>query len=183
MLAETTGIETARLFMSPLSMRDLHAVHGLWTESEVRKHLWDGEVIPVRRARKALEESAENFGRHGFGLWGIRLKEGETLIGFCGLRFFGDSPDIEVLYGVSPAHRGKGFATEAAGAVVRYGFEEARLRQILGITDLPNTASARVLEKAGMEMRGHALYQGREEVHYEIRRESFKPKDEPYSLF
>ncbi|MGH3087232.1 MAG: GNAT family N-acetyltransferase [Rubrobacteraceae bacterium] len=182
MLAEPVGIETARLSLRPLSMRDLHAVHGLWTEADVRKYLWDDAVISVGEARKYIIGSAENFERHGFGLWGIRAKERETLVGFCGLRFLDDSSDIEILYGFSPAHRGEGFATEAARAVIRHGFEEARLRRILGITDLPNVASARVLEKVGMVLLGHALYQGREELHYEITYETFNPTDEPYSL-
>ena len=76
------------------------------------------------------------------------------MIGFCGLRRLDDASGVEVLYGIAPAHWGRGLATEVAFAVLRYGFEEAGLGHILGIADKENAASRRVLEKIGMTFEG-----------------------------
>lgn len=72
------------------------------------------------------------------------------MIGFCGLSRSGTSAEIEILYGIAPSHWGQGLATEAARAVLHYGFEELRLSRIIGGADVPNVASLRVLEKLGM---------------------------------
>ncbi len=66
-------------------------------------------------------EGGEDFAQHGFGLW--VAEEGGCVIGFCGLRRPDDASGVEVLYGIAPAHWGRGLATEVAFAVLRYGFE------------------------------------------------------------
>jgi len=80
---------------------------------------------------------------------------------------------VVVLYGIAPSRWGEGFATEAALAMLRYGFEEAGLDRILGIADRENVASRRVLEKIGMTFEEHVLYEGREETRYSIERDAF----------
>jgi RimJ/RimL family protein N-acetyltransferase len=85
-------------------------------------------------------------------------------------RFLDDTPEIELLYGISMPYWGMGLATEAARAAVRYGFEEVGLDRIVGIADRENIASRRVLEKIGMRLEQHTSHEGRDETHYEIRR-------------
>ena len=161
------SIETARLYLRPVSMDDLDGLHRLWTEPAVREYFWDGETISREKAEAAVREGMGAFDRHGFGLWIAEV--GENLIGFCGLRPLDNAPAVEVLYGITPLRWGEGFATEAALAMLRYGFEEAGLDRILGIADRENTASRRVLEKIGMTFEEYVLNEGREEAHYSIR--------------
>ncbi len=92
-------------------------------------------------------------------------------MGFCGLRHLDGGPEVEVLYGISPAEWGRGYATEIAQAILRYGFETAGLARIWGIADPENLASRRVLEKIGMTFEGYVVDDGREEVRYAIRAE------------
>ena len=66
---------------------------------------------------------------------------------------------------------GRGFATEFALALLRYGLERAGLTGVLGIADAENVASRRVLEKVGMTFQGYILTGGRQEARYEIRRQ------------
>ena len=81
------------------------------------------------------------------------LPEGE-LVGWCGL---GPLPteesEIEIYYGLSSAAWGRGIATEAAAALLGYGFESAGLERIVAIVRPENPASRRVLEKIGMVYR------------------------------
>ena len=166
-------IETARLRLRQVSIGDLNALYRIWTEPAVRRFFWDGEVISKERAEAALREGSEDFAKHGFGLW--VAEEGGYLIGFCGLRRLDYAPGVEILYGFAPSHWNRGFATEIAAAMLRYGFEEVGLDRILGITDKENTASRRVLEKLGMTFEEQVLREGREEVCYSISRDDFCP--------
>lgn len=72
------------------------------------------------------------------------------MIGFCGLRPIGESADVEILYGIAPRLWGQGLATEAARAVLDFGFRAAGLSRIYAGADPPNRASFRVIEKLGM---------------------------------
>ncbi|HJQ29388.1 MAG TPA: GNAT family N-acetyltransferase [Rubrobacter sp.] len=164
--ADRYVIETARLKLRPVSMDDLGGLHHLWTDPAVREFFWDGKTICRERAEAAVREGMGAFDRHGFGLWVAEV--GEDLVGFCGLRPLDYAPEVEVLYGISPSRWGEGLATEAALAMLRYGFEEAGLDRIVGIADRENAASRRVLEKIGMTFEEYVLYEGREEARYSI---------------
>jgi [ribosomal protein S5]-alanine N-acetyltransferase len=180
--ARYPGIETARLRLRPLAPEDLGAIHRLWVNPEVRRYLWDDERISKERARSVIAAGIEDFESHGFGLWAVIPAEDEELIGFCGFRSLEDAPEIELLYGISPPYWGMGLATEAARAAIRYGFEEAGFDRILGIADTEIEASRRVLEKAGMRFEKHTIYEGRDEVRYEISLQEFRPDGAPYTL-
>jgi RimJ/RimL family protein N-acetyltransferase len=116
----------------------------------VRRWLWDGEVISRERAEEVVRAGIESFERNGFGFWGVYEGDGAEVIGFCGLRFIGETSDVEILYGIHPRLWGRGYATEAARAVLRWAFEEAGLPRVYAGADAPNAASFRVMEKLGM---------------------------------
>jgi [ribosomal protein S5]-alanine N-acetyltransferase len=164
-------IATSRLKLRPVSMDDLDELHRLWTDPAVREFFWDGEVISRERAESAVREGMGEFDRHGFGLWVV--EEAERLIGFCGLRPLDNAPGVEVLYGIAPSRWGEGFATEAALAMLLFGFEEAGLDRIIGVADRRNVASRRVLEKIGMTFDECVLNEGREEIRYSIEKGAF----------
>jgi RimJ/RimL family protein N-acetyltransferase len=179
---KSLGIETARLRLRPLAEGDLDTMHSIWVEPGVRRYLWDDEQISKERAETVLARSIESFEGHGFGLWAVIHKKNEELVGFCGFRFLDDTPEIELLYGLATPYWGTGLATEAAGAAIRYGFEEVGFDRILGIADTENTASRRVLEKTGMKFEERVSQEGRDETHYAIRREEFHPDEAFYAL-
>ena len=91
----------------------------------------------------------------------------------AGLREIEPTPDVEVLYGFTPAHWGNGLATEASRAVLAHGFQSAGLARIAGRTDTPNRASARVLERLGMRFEAEHIVNERPTLHYAIERETF----------
>jgi ribosomal-protein-alanine N-acetyltransferase len=165
-------IRTARLRLRPVSLEDLDALYSIWTDPEVREFFWDGEVISREKAEAGVREAMGDFARYGLGLW--VATEGEDVVGFCGLRPLDYAQGVEILYGFAPSHWGRGFATEAAAAMLRYGFEEVGLDRILGIADRENAASRRVLEKIGMRFEGETLHEGRQEARYSAAREDFR---------
>jgi len=82
------------------------------------------------------------------------LRESETLCGGVGLRIESDHRRAELGYWIGVPHWGNGYATEAAGAVVNYGFSMLGLRRIFASHFANNSASARVLRKIGMRREG-----------------------------
>jgi RimJ/RimL family protein N-acetyltransferase len=148
-----TVLTTSRLRLAPLGPADVDAVHALWTDSEVRRYLFDGETISRDETSELLAASAESFARHDYGLWGLRMPAAaEDLAGFCGLRPSDEIPPVELLYALDPRHWRQGLATEAGMAVLRFAFAELGLERVAAATDVPNVASARVLERLGMAL-------------------------------
>ena len=95
---------------------------------------------------------------------GIVLRESDTLCGGVGLRIEPDHRRAELGYWIGVPYWGKGYATEAARALVKYGFETPQLHRIFASHFVNNSASARVLGKIGMRhegsLRAHVLKWG-----------------------
>ncbi len=169
-------LETARLRLRPLTRDDLEALHRLWTAPRVRRYLWDDVVIPKEETTDILEKNEILFRDKRYGLWGLRRKQAGALIGFCGYWFFFDPPELQLLYGLAPACWGEGLATEAARAVIRYGFETLGFDRIVGCTDAPNTASIRVMERAGMTRDRTIVIHDQPTVYFSLTRDAFVPE-------
>src|SRR5205823_10738173 len=80
------------------------------------------------------------------------------VIGFAGLKYLDDVNEVDLGYRFFKEHWGKGLATEASKPVVAYGFEVLRLHRIVGIADIENKASIRVLEKVGFRFEKFTTY-------------------------
>ena len=121
-------IETARLRLRPLAKGHVDELHALWSSPEVRRYLWDDEVI----ARQ----------------WTA------SLVGFGGFWYLHTPPKLELLYGIAPEHWNRGLATEIAQALVCYGFEELEFSEVWASMDASNVASTSVLKQAGLRFEG-----------------------------
>jgi RimJ/RimL family protein N-acetyltransferase len=146
----------------------------------------DGKVMEHFPATLSLEESATLIGRigasfetHGYGLWAVEVRGEASFIGFVGLAQVDPAlpfaPAVEVGWRLARAYWSRGFATEAALAVVDFGFEQHKLEEIVSFTSTGNLRSRRVMERIGMrrdsdddfdhpllaegdELRAHVLY-------------------------
>jgi ribosomal-protein-alanine N-acetyltransferase len=96
----------------------------------------------------------EHFGRHGFGFWAVEAPEAAPFVGFTGLwttEFEAPfTPCIEIGWRLARRYWGRGYATEAALASLRYGFETLRLDEIVSFAAAGNLRSRRVMERIGM---------------------------------
>ena len=85
----------------------------------------------------------------------VTLKDTGELIGNCGVRRTAPgAPEADLGYELAPAQWGKGYATEAARAVLAFGFAALGVHRIEAECVADNTGSARVLEKLGMRLEG-----------------------------
>jgi ribosomal-protein-alanine N-acetyltransferase len=162
------AIETVRLRLRALTPPDLDALHRLLTQPGVRRYLLDDEIIPRERAQSFIDTSVASFEANGYGLWGATPKDGEALIGFCGFWLFHEPPRLELLYGLGDDSCGKGFATELAVAMIRYGFDTLGFTRIEASTDAPNAASVAVMERAGMTFWKRDVTNGLDTIYYAV---------------
>lgn len=143
------GLETLRLILRPVRTADHGLLHALWTSAGVRRFLWDGDTIPPEQTAEIIDQSAALFAARGFGLWCAWHRADAALIGFGALWYFRDPPELELLYGVSENHWGRGYASEIAQAVIDYALTTLDMPVVNASTDVDNVSSVRVLEKLG----------------------------------
>ena len=100
----------------------------------------------------------------------VTLRDAGTLVGAVGLEICKDHLRAELGYWIGKPYWGKGFATEAARALVGYGFEVLGLDRIIGLAQPENVPSQRVLEKSGMTYEKDAYYYEHLVMYYAIER-------------
>jgi aminoglycoside 6'-N-acetyltransferase len=88
----------------------------------------------------------------------VALRSSGELIGECGAKTMApDSQQAELGYTVAPAHQGRGYATEAARALLGYLFGALGKHRVTAYCDPRNAASERVLRRLGMRREGHLV--------------------------
>jgi RimJ/RimL family protein N-acetyltransferase len=169
-------LRTPRLLLRPFGPEDEEALLDFWNDPHVRRYLWDDRLVSRDEVREQLALSERDFRENGYGGFILALAQWPgVLIGFSGLRRLDGSEEVELLYGLYQNFWGRGLATEAARAVLRFGFEEVGLEEILAGADLDNAASVRVMERLGMSSAGERRVgpQASPATYYRLRREDF----------
>jgi ribosomal-protein-alanine N-acetyltransferase len=145
-------LSTTRLRLREFRPEDFATTHAYASDPEVTKHMVFGPNSEVEtRAflqRVIAQQTAQP--RPGYEL-AVELRENGRHVGGVGFRA-GKRNDMGYIF-----HRevwGRGYATEAARAVLEFGFRELKLHRIIAECDVRNTGSARVMEKLGMRREG-----------------------------
>ena len=149
-------IETERLILREFTMDDWPEVSAYQSDPLYQRFYPETERTPTQ-ARKFVQmflDQQREEPRRKFQL-AVTLKTDPKLIGNCGLRLDrADACQADIGYEFSPDHWGKGYATEAAQAMVCFGFATFDLHRIWSWCIAENHGSARVLEKLGMQLEG-----------------------------
>jgi RimJ/RimL family protein N-acetyltransferase len=145
-------LTTDRLILRPFAESDLEALIPLQAEES----FW---WYPLRRGMSAeesalfLERVISRYDADGFGLEAVLERTTGELIGWAGLavpHFLPEVlPSVEVGWRLAPGARGRGLATEAGAAAVRYGFTDGGLSRIVSIYEPENVPSGKVMEHLG----------------------------------
>jgi len=159
-------LTTSRLRLEPCRIEDIERTHALWTADHVRRFLFDDRQISHAEARSFIEASLASFESYGYGLWLILERDTNQLVGFAGLlRAEEEAPNL--IYGIHLGFGGNGYATEAAGRVLRYALESLEITKVKADVDEPNVESVRVLEKLNMKRVHRAVLEGRPLLYFE----------------
>lgn len=143
-----TVLETERLQLRQLTVDDAPFILSLLNEPSFIRYIGDKQVRSLEDARQyILNGPMASYERNGFGLNLVELREAHTPIGICGLLKRDELPDPDIGFAFLPGFWGKGFAFEAAVAVLKDARERLELETILAITSLDNDASIKLLER------------------------------------
>jgi len=144
-------LETDRLILYQLSPEDASFILELLNDDSYLRFIGDKQVRTLDDARNyILNGPMDSYQRFGFGLYLTKLKDDGTPVGICGLINREGLDDVDVGYAFLAKSRGKGYATEAARAILGYGKTVLGLQRIIAITLPDNYASINVLEKLGL---------------------------------
>jgi RimJ/RimL family protein N-acetyltransferase len=151
-------IETARLRLRPVLTNDLDALHAIQSRDDVTRWLYYGprtrEETQQRLAELVAEDGIRAEGDHL--VLAIQPRDMEELVGTVVLMYrSAEHRQGEIGFVLHPHHHGRGYAAEAAGEMLRLGFEQLRLHRIVGRCEARNTASARLLKRLGMRREAH----------------------------
>ena len=145
-------LETERLILRRLNVDDAAFILTLLNEPSFLRYIGDKKVRDLDGARQyILNGPVASYDRNGFGLCLVELKESHTPIGICGLLKRDELPDPDIGFALLPDFWNKGFAFEAANAVLQDGRERLSIEHILAITSLDNEASINLLERLGFK--------------------------------
>ena len=155
-----------------LTLDDLGALAAIYRDADVRKYFPEG-TLTYEQTKEELEWITDvYYGQYGFGLWATLLKETNEFIGRCGLLpwTIDGRQEVEVAYLITKAHWGRGLGTEAARAILAYGFGELHLSRLICLIDPANEASVRVATKIGMSLEREAEIDGEPTLVYSAAR-------------
>ncbi len=153
-------IRTERLLLRPYALTDVEALYAYQRLPEVHRYLYtEARSRPEVEALVAERAGSGALTEVGKGLTLVAaLAETGEPVGDCVLFWRSqEHQQGEVGYVFNPAYHGRGLATEAVGALLRLGFEGMGMHRIAGHLDARNTASARVLERAGLRREAHLV--------------------------
>jgi RimJ/RimL family protein N-acetyltransferase len=166
-------VETERMILERLRLEHADEQLRLLLDPRVSSTLWPRRQLPTEaEVRDGLRAKIDHWDRHGFGIWLLRDRETGEMVGRGGLQYTYTAGlnDVEAGWAVVPERWGQGLGTELAHACVEAAFGPLGLLELVAFTLPDNTASRRVMEKAGFTYERDIVHAGLPHVLYRRRR-------------
>lgn len=147
-------IETKRLILRTWQESDYEPMCQINQDKLVMEYF--PELLDEKQTQKLISKVDKHYKDHGFTFYATELKDTHEFIGMVGLAYVEMSftehftPNIEIGWRLAHKFWGKGYATEAASAVLDYAFNKINLKEVVSFTTVNNERSRRVMEKIGM---------------------------------
>lgn len=148
-------LETERLILRPFEEGDLDRIYTILSDPLVWKHD-PGRPRTFEETRALLTFENGAYRDLRYGRLAVVLKATGEVIGYCGLQLLlldhgpYKSPEVELFFAQDPAQWGHGYITEAARAMVQFGFAELRFRRIVSTASRENQRSINLMKRMGM---------------------------------
>lgn len=145
-------IETDRLKLRPVTVDDVALMLAVWNDPAFIHNVADRGIRTEAEARDAIVNGAQKlFEDYGYGPYCMALKSNGDLIGICGIFKRDNLDDPDIGFAVLPDYCGRGYAGEAATAVVDFARKELALRSLTAIVSPCNGPSIGLIEKLGLQ--------------------------------
>lgn len=167
-------LETLRLRMRPVQPRDLDSLSALNGDPHKMKYI--SPPLSRHQVQEALDWMLEEWHRIGYGWFAIFEKNSRAFVGQVGLQCFEYDPrsaETELAFVIKKSAWGRGYAREAAGEVLRFGFERHPFEKIVSVIAPENSAPQAILRKLGFSCTGERTAYGHRVMYFEITRERF----------
>lgn len=154
-LGDLPTLETERLILRKMTPNDAGAVFAYASDPEVARYvLWETHRS-IEDSRAFVELAVSRHESGGEPEWGIVYKGDHRFVGTCGIvSWEPEHARAELGYALSREYRGRGLMPEAVRAMISFGFGRMGLNRIEARCIAENSASARVMQKAGMTCEG-----------------------------
>ena len=146
-------LETENLILRPFKDDDVDDYFGVLDSPEVRRWLHIPESLDRSDAWQQMAWFVGQWELRGTGHWALEEKKSGQFVGRAGLHRpeRHDWPGVEVGWLLHPDYWGRGYATEAGAAAVRYGFEDLQVDKLFSCILLENHRSQAVAKRLGFE--------------------------------
>ena len=148
------SIQTERLVLRRWKLADIEPFAAICADPEVMRFIGSGVTRTVEETSRSIRTWEREWAQKGYGLFAVELLKTGELIGFTGLAeptFLPEiMPAVEIGWRLARSAWGKGYATEAALAALRFGLDDLCLPEIVSIHQVGNDASSGVMCKIGM---------------------------------
>lgn len=146
-------IKTKRLLLRTWEEGDLAPMIAINQDPKVMEHF--PALLSPGETKQLIDKINNHYGENGYTLYAVELKNAEEMIGFLGLLNVGFeahfTPAVEIGWRLAYAHWSKGYASEAARAVLDYAFAELKLKEVVSFTAACNERSIKLMERIGLK--------------------------------
>lgn len=153
-------LETPRLRMRGFESADVDAYAAIVANPRVMRYIGNGEPLAFDAAWANLASLLGHWALRGYGLWAVVEKRTGQLVGRVGFHNPQGWPGLELGWLLAEEHWGCGYATEAAGAALRYGEDSLGAADLISLIQPENVRSIRVAERLGARQREELMFRG-----------------------
>ena len=144
-------LTTGRLRLRRIDLDDADLMLAVWNDPAFLRNVGDRGVRTEEQARRQIEEGAlQLYAKHGYGPYALEIRSTGERIGICGLFKRDNLDDPDIGFALLPEFCRRGYAEEAAQAVVDHARDDLAVRTLTAIVSPDNTASIRLIEKLGL---------------------------------
>ena len=141
-------LTTERILIREFRAEDRNSYYELMSEKDIQKYL--ESPITREKANERLQKEIDQFQQSGLGLLALCEFSSGKVIGFCGLIQDQSEEGIEIIFGVLPQFRRKGYVFDAATKLISETFKICEINRIVARVDPENVASIKLIKKIGM---------------------------------
>lgn len=152
-------LSTERLTLRQLTTEDKNEMFYMRSDEEINRYTGIKKAVTIDDALQYINKINTFISNNESIMWGLSLKNNSTLIGtICLWNIDAKKNQAEIGYVLHPVYEKQGIMSEAAMAIIDHGFSVMQLNTILADLETDNTASIKLLERAGF------VYEGPSEI-------------------
>ena len=163
-------LETARLRLEPFHDSHYEGLRLMDNDSSVMRYINKGIVKTPEETWESIRRVQARWDKYGFSWWAIKEKVSGVMVGAACLQHLAnvENAPLEIGWRLVPEQNGKGYATEAAKAIIDFATEQTGATYLVAVADPENIPSQRVMQRLGMTYKAKEQYYDVPCVVYEL---------------